>query len=130
MATLCKAPTIDPVYTASMVSKSLAKVDIVTLPVDGAVQTHQTDAPPYAQWSGSPASFVAFRFDPVVVPLSAHGDAPGEVVVEGRARRFGHLIPLENDVALVGGVRRQPVPVDRDPIGDSGADREDRATLE
>jgi hypothetical protein len=39
---------------------------MVTLPLDGAVQTHQMDLPPvFPAWLGSPASLVAPTFEPV-----------------------------------------------------------------
>src|SRR5262249_23420283 len=59
-----KAETEDPVKTASIVSKLLPAVEIVTLPEAGAVQNHQTDAPPeFPAMAGSPFSLVAPVFE-------------------------------------------------------------------
>src|SRR5260370_40821291 len=42
----------------------------VATPVTGACQVYQTDLPPtFPAWRGSPASKVAFRFWPAMVPL-------------------------------------------------------------
>src|SRR5690242_6100125 len=66
-ATSVSADTEEPVKTPRIVSKLLPEVELVTLPDAGAVQNHQTDAPPavYETIEGSPASFVAPTFEPV-----------------------------------------------------------------
>ena len=58
---------VSPVYAASIVSKLLAAVVIVTAPLAGAVQVHQTDLPPSNDGSRSPGSRVAPTLLPVVV---------------------------------------------------------------
>ena len=56
----------------SSVSKFEPAVVNVTVPVEGAAQRYQTDAPPeLPAIEGSPVSFVAPTFEPVAVP-----DAP------------------------------------------------------
>ena len=66
--------TAEPVKTPMIVSKLLPEVDMVTLPEAGAVQNHQTEAPPaFPAFGGSPDSLVAPTFEPVTVtdePLS------------------------------------------------------------
>ena len=50
-------------------SSVLPIVSMVTLPLAGAVQLYQMDAPPVLPaWFGSPDSFVARMFVPFVVP--------------------------------------------------------------
>src|SRR5437660_4887810 len=70
-----RAETEEPVKTPRIVSKLLPAVEMVTLPEEGAVQVHQTEAPPtLPAMEGSPASLVAPTLDPVtvtVVPLMA-----------------------------------------------------------
>src|SRR5688572_17294515 len=60
---------VSPVYAASIVSKLLPAVVIVTAPLAGAVQVHQTDLPPSYDGSHSPGSRVAPTLLPVVVKL-------------------------------------------------------------
>jgi hypothetical protein len=61
--------TDDPVKTPSIVSKELMAVEMVTVPEDGAVQLHHTDAPPELVeiMFGSPVSLVAPTLEPVTL---------------------------------------------------------------
>jgi hypothetical protein len=57
------------------VSKLEVCVSTVALPVAGATQRYQIEAPPlFPAWFGSPASLVAPAFDPVAVPLDPEID--------------------------------------------------------
>jgi hypothetical protein len=59
-----------PVKTPSIVSKVLPIVEMVTVPDEGAVQDHQTDAPPaLPAIGGSPGSLVAPTLESVTVLL-------------------------------------------------------------
>src|SRR3954468_7786823 len=73
------AATTPPVQTPSRVSKEEPTVSTVTVPLEGAVQVNQTDAPPaLPAWSGSPASLVAPALEPDALPeapLSAWPEA-------------------------------------------------------
>src|SRR5205085_7686608 len=70
-ATCVSAPTLDPVYTASSVSKSDPRVENVTAEPDGAVHEYHTDAPARLPSTcvGSPLSSPAPTFDPLIEPL-------------------------------------------------------------
>src|SRR5438105_3169238 len=55
----------------SRVSKPEPTVSTVAVPLAGAVQRYQTEAPPaLPAWLGSPDSFAAPAFEPVTVPLA------------------------------------------------------------
>ena len=69
-ATELREETEEPVNTPMIVSKLLPRVEIVTLPEAGAVQNHQTEAPPMLPaLGGSPASLVAPTLEPAVVTV-------------------------------------------------------------
>src|SRR5882762_9667310 len=59
-----------PVYAARSVSKLLPKVSKTAVPLSGAIQANQTEAPPCAPWTGSLVSRVAPNVKPLVVPLA------------------------------------------------------------
>src|SRR5258707_984669 len=68
LATLVRAATLPPVYTPRSVSKLLPLVSSATLPLDAAVQVHQTEWPPaLPAWFGSPLSLLAATFVPATV---------------------------------------------------------------
>src|SRR5438552_11216400 len=82
--TTVRADTDEPVKTPRIVSKLLPAVETVTLPEDGAVQDHQTEAPPLLPaMAGSPASLVPPTFEPVTVtggvPLAVEALAYGSL---------------------------------------------------
>src|SRR5690348_1490602 len=63
-----RAETDVPVNMPMIVSKLLPATEIVTLAEAGAVQNHQTEAPPLLPaLGGSPTSFVAPTFEPYTV---------------------------------------------------------------
>src|SRR4029079_1809904 len=69
LTTSVSAFTLVPVYTASVVSKSLPAVDMNTSFVEGAVHWNQTDRGPVPPaWSGSPVSLVAPTLVPDTLP--------------------------------------------------------------
>ena len=74
-------------------------LSIITVPLAGAVQVHQTDLSTgeKSPWSGSPGSLVAPRLTPVtvlVIPMITDPLANESFGGGGNARRFTTTVPL------------------------------------